>query len=311
MHVEGLQVAGLANWVGGNVNGCQLAGGINLCRYTATGVQMAGLVNVSGTSKALQVAGVGNYTGTFNGLQLAGVANVSEGNNIGWQISSVLNMSEGDITGQAGLGINLARDVSKSQVSLLLNAARNVRRNQFALVNISDTIAGLPIGLFNFVKKGYNRLELSANENMLIQLTAKFGVQRFYNIAQLGARMEPDSRGTISLWTLGYGMGSSSPFGNKALWHIEVVGSHVNERERWTNTLHALGQARTGLSFYPAKRIGLHAFATANGMASKRFTSEAGDWKTDLSRRAIWEQDADGIHYTGWLGFNAGFSVAL
>ncbi len=81
--VEGVQVAGLANWVdagtygqGGDARGVQIAGLGNWTGGSLRGVQIAGLLNVASDATGVQVAGITNVASGTSAVQLA-LANVS------------------------------------------------------------------------------------------------------------------------------------------------------------------------------------------------------------------------------------------
>ena len=80
--------------------------------------------------------------------------------------------------------------LSGSQISAFYNHGRNVRGTQIGLFNYADTLGGVPIGLISFVKTGYHKLEISADEIFHANLAFRTGVSKFYNILSAGIMPE-------------------------------------------------------------------------------------------------------------------------
>ena len=126
------------------------------------GVQLSGITNVAASAEGCQMSGMFNLVsqGDLKGFQIAGIGNSVRGNTDGWQLGGLYNSSDG----RAGLQIagiaNVAGDVSKAQIAGIINiSSGEVKGLQLALINVADTISGTPIGLLNFVRRGYNRVE--------------------------------------------------------------------------------------------------------------------------------------------------------
>lgn len=174
----GIQLAGLANVVGANAfvnltlaeirsryknneeiefnfQGIQVAGMMNYVRDHAGGIQLAGLLNVvGGDLKGIQIAGIGNSSGnstlTYSeGVQLAGLYNVSKRSIGGAQISGLFNYTDGALSGlQLGL-INKAH-LMYGNHTLPPTSAQSL---QVGLLNFSQDMDGIQIGLINFGKR--------------------------------------------------------------------------------------------------------------------------------------------------------------
>lgn len=106
------------------------------------------------------------------------------------------------------------------------------------------------IGLFNFVKYGYNWVDVGVLEGLFVGLGVKFGICKFYNIVQLGLcwdSVECEVDGQIvsvvyMIWGFGYGFGVVLCLGKKSLFNMEVVVMYINEMEVWIIELNLLGQ---------------------------------------------------------------------
>ncbi len=317
--VKGVQVAGLGNTVGGNIIGTQVAGLFNTGTGHLQGVQAAGLFNVAGQTEAVQTAGLFNITyGDFTGIQTAGLFNVSRGKADGMQTAGLFNIANGKTKMQISSLFNIAKDVEIAQVSALLNVGKKVHGLQIALINVADSTSGVPIGLFNFIKKGYNRVEFSAGEALLANFALKLGARSFYNIFHFGARWDDEtvttSNGsdptanteskTYVTWALGYGIGTTIGMGKRALINVEAVAMHVNEQEEWTDKLNMLNQFRLLLDVRTGRRTSLFAGPVGNLMISK--LNREGVIGSSIMPYAQYEETTADTNIKMWVGFNAG-----
>lgn len=319
-NVNGLQMAGLGNTVGGNVVGTQAAGLFNATKGSVQGVQAAGLFNLSGEAKAVQGAGLFNIaSGDFVGVQAAGLFNIAGGKADGVQISSLFNIAGGKTKAQFSSFFNVAKDVEVGQVSTFLNIGRKVSGFQIALINVADSTSGIPIGLLNIIKKGYNRVEISAGEALLANFALKLGARSFYNIFHLGARWDdvtnpsattggtdPASSETITYvtWALGYGIGTTIGFGKRTLLNVEAVTMHVNEQEQWTDELNMLNQFRLLFDVRTGRHTSLFAGPVGNLMVSK--LEREGVIGSMIMPYTQFDETTADTNVKMWVGFNAG-----
>lgn len=314
--VRGVQVAGLGNTVGGKVVGTQVSGLFNVGKGRIQGVQISGLFNTAGAGNALQAAGLFNVAnGDFSGIQLSGLFNVSEGQASGLQLSGLFNTSGGKVKTQLSGIFNVAGDVDYGQVSSLINVGKKVDGFQIALINVADTISGVPLGLLNIIRKGYNRFEMGASEYMYANIGGKFGAHAFYNIVNMGVSWEDRKRilnsaefETITQlsWSIGYGIGTAIPMGSYWLVNMELITSHVNEREMWTNELNQLNQFRLLFSVRTGRSAAFYAGPTANLLVSKLYDSDTGEYGSQLMPYTSYEKVNNNTSLKGWIGFNAG-----
>ena len=215
--MHGVQVAGLVNSVAKDVNGVQVAGLVNLDRGKVNYVQVAGIVNlVKDTVTAVQVGGIANLNGSYTkGFQLAGIYNQSK-NVFGGQLAGIANYGDTVSGGQIAGLVNSARVINGVQISGLVNRARKVNGAQLGFLNFTDSINGIPIGFLSFVKKGYHKVELATDENLLTTLSFRTGVNVFHNMLIGGMQIS----GGRPLWTFGYGLGSAIRLGKK--WYLNM-----------------------------------------------------------------------------------------
>ncbi len=164
--VTGIQLAGFANVLKGKMNGAQVSGFYNMTTENVDGIQLAGFANTTLKDvNLMQVSGFANVGQNVGGIQLAGFANFSKENVGGAQIAGFANIAKNvnvaQISGFANIAYN---EIKGIQVSSFFNYAKHVKGLQLALFNVSDTVSGLSVGFFSFVRKGYHQLELSGNE---------------------------------------------------------------------------------------------------------------------------------------------------
>lgn len=293
--VSGLQFAAFANAHEGEIYGIQAAGLANVNLNYVNGVQVAGLFNRAERMQGFQVATLGNVAGDdFQGIQLSTLFNINDAKTAGAQITSFFNYSRDTVKAQLSNGINIgnrsvgiqfgavniAKKVETAQIGGI-NIGGAVDGIQFGLINIADTVSGAPIGLLNFIKKGYNRIEFAYQPNGLnANLAIKLGTHSFYNILTAGIAVKdpfnrPNASDPVDAWGLGYGIGTTIPFG-KSRWqsNIEVTGMHINEGEFWFSDFNLLTQAKLTLDFRIGRRTSLFVGPQLNAMFSDVFDAE-------------------------------------
>lgn len=244
-NVNGIQLAGVGNIVTGSLTGVQFAGVGNLVGDTLQGLQLAGLFNSTETAYAVQASGLFNRTRSqFAGIQASGGFNYCGYASTGIQLAGLGNLAKGNIRFQSATLFNIADDVEGAQLSLLYNQGKKVHF-QAALINRADSIDGIPLGLLNLIRSGYNRFELAGSETFHTAFALKLGVPAFYNIIFLGTRM-PDKKDekAIPSWGIGYGLGTTISSSFNSRLQLEVLTAHINEQAVWTSTLHQLQQLR-------------------------------------------------------------------
>ncbi|MFK7936670.1 MAG: hypothetical protein AB8G22_24365, partial [Saprospiraceae bacterium] len=167
----------------------------------------------------------------------------------------------------------------------------------------------------NIVKKGYNRVELAYQPSGLqASIALKLGTRYFYNILTTGVTSNnpfnrPIGSDPIDAWGLGYGIGSTIPFG-QSRWqtNIELTAMHINEGEAWLNDLNLLTQAKLTLDFRVGKRTSLFAGPQFNAMFSDLYDLENMTGGSTLAHAPFYETTDLNTQRTTqlWWGWSAG-----
>ena len=184
---SGIQLGGLANIVGANAflntsasdefelrhqdyesndNGIQFAGLLNYVRNHSSGIQFAGVLNVVGQNvSGVQLSGIGNSAGwAAGGLQVAGLYNIAKRSMAGVQLSALFNYTDGQLAGTQIGTINKARMIAGRNSAPptrarglqigLLNFSKEMKGTQVGLINFGGYARGKQIGLINFFGVG-------------------------------------------------------------------------------------------------------------------------------------------------------------
>ena len=152
--IRGVQTAGFYNLSMDSLRGVQAAGFFNMARNRVRGVQAAGFMNISGKElSGVQAAGFMNLCGkSGHGSQFAGFANIATGDMYGLQTAGFLNLSTGSMHGaQLTSGVNITVDTTFTvQVAGIANFARWIKGSQVStLFNIGGKVGGSQLGLVN------------------------------------------------------------------------------------------------------------------------------------------------------------------
>jgi len=220
-HMNGFQVAGFGNTVGGHVLGAQMAGFYNVNGTWAQGFQGSGFVNVAGGDlTGVQMAGFVNVTGNaLEGFQGAGFVNVSGSAKRGFQVAGFGNVVGAGPTHLQGAGFfNVAEEIEGAQLAGFINVAGTVKGFQGAgFLNVCDSIDGVPLAFISVVRKnGYRSFGLTVSEVQYVNLNYKMGVSKLYNIYSFGKPLGPGSR-----WMFGGGLGTEVGLSEKMKLNIE------------------------------------------------------------------------------------------
>jgi hypothetical protein len=338
--VHGIQIAGTFNAVAGSVSGVQLAGMFNANRGPTNGAQIAGVFNFNWgesrylslagmfnfarhTSRAVQVAGIGNLSleqqespqlaGLFNfsardaSAQLAGVYNFAAKNVHGWQGAGVLNFAGKEVTGAQTAGVlNFAgKGINGVQIAGVLNYATRVRGAQLGLINVADSVKGVPIGFLSFVMKGYHKVEVSADEIFYTNVAFRTGVKNFYNIFMAGAK--PSTFGNdATFWAFGYGVGTAPKLSRKLFLNIDVTSQQIaqgNDVQR----LNMINKIFLGVDYQVLRKMSFTAGLTLNGYLTD--TRKEGYWPlfTDYQPHIFYDHTySNDINMKMWIGGKVG-----
>lgn len=277
LDVSYTQIAGLMNFNEGRMRGFQTAGLFNTNRKGMKGLQVAGIVNVNnGRSYGAQVAGIANIqTKQFKGAQISGIANVSK------------------------------RRMKGIQIAPIANYASNLKGMQIGLINVADTLRGVPIGFVSYVRNGYHKLEISADEIFYTNIAFRTGTHKFYNIFTFGIKPESDPNDTdrSTEWTFGYGFGTAPQIFDWLYWNFDLTCNQLNKGE-FTKAINLLNKAYLGLEVQPFDRIGIAFGITLNGYLTKNSYDGYYDIFTDYRPEIIKEHNYNNnTHLTMWWGF--------
>ena len=304
--IRGAQLAGISNILRGSMYGWQVAGISNFTTESVDGVQMAGISNIALKDvNVLQVGGLFNLGQNVEGFQVSGLINTARGSIGGFQIAGLANYAGSVRMGQiSGLGNIAARNVDGFQLGAIFNYAKYVKGGQIGLFNVADSVGGTPIGLISFVRKGYRKIEITAEEVLYGNLTYKMGVRKFYNIFTVGIQQG----GENPIWGVGYGFGGQ--IGQKKLiLNLDLKGTQIFED---------VENQAFNVSFRFTPQLGYHfsrKFAFFIGPALNLHVSDLKDPETNefLTRIApkdwiLWE-DVPGTNtlFQLWVGGTAGF----
>ncbi len=323
--VSWMQLAGFGNIVGGDVYGLQGAGFFNLNGGETKAVQMAGFSNVNyGETRGVQLAGFANVNlSSTHGVQLAGFCNLSNGPGVGVQVAGFGNVQRGEYRGSQFAGFanlntkeihgvqvagfaNIATGkVGGSQVAGFFNYGKQIRGTQLGVVNVADTLGGVPIGLVSYVKRGYHKLELSADEVFYTNLAFRTGVKDFYNIFLAGIKPDP-APDNANVWTFGYGLGTDRKITKRLHFNIDVTSQQINKGS-FTNATNLLNKINAGLDFQISKKFSVYAGATLNGYLTKKYFTDYPTLFTNGQPSIFYDHSiGDDHNLKMWFGWKAG-----
>ncbi len=317
--VRFVQMAGVGNFVGKGMRGLQAAGVFNKTRRM-DGVQLAGVVNaVQEDSRYLQAAGVGNitigkhtgmqYAGTFNlanefdGMQAAGTLNYTAKGH-GVQAAGVFNQAKRMDGVQLAAVVNYVDTIRGGQISAVVNIANYVKGFQVGLVNIADSVDGVPVGLFSYVRKGYHNIELSCDDIFYGNAAFRTGVPLFHSIMFVGMRPNSDPN---PLWTYGLGFGSTLRVKRNFYLDLDVTGQQLLKGDVYLKNS-SLYKTYLGVEQKFSKRFAVAAGGTFNFMV---YDSEDGSSVQALStlvpHTIINKPNGKGYIHQTWLGWKVAF----
>jgi len=301
--VEYFELGGIANINKGDVFGGQVSGFTNINTGKTQGIQLAGFYNqVTNNMDGFQLAGFMNLNmSNMTGLSASGFTNIIKGNADGWLITGFSNVVSGDLTGaQFSAFSNVSKgDVKGVQLAGFVNVAKKVNGVQLAFINVADSVDGVPIGFISVVKHGYHKFEVSANESLYGNVTAKTGVKHFYNIFTAGINPFKDT----FYWSVGYGLGSELSLSPKMNLNIDVTGSHINENQ-WTKALNVLGTFKINVSYKITKGFEFFAGPSYNVFVSD--ISSGDNINNDFIPWYFYNETYDNANVKMYFGFNAG-----
>jgi hypothetical protein len=161
--LEGMQLGYLGAYTKDHSNGLQVGGIYSITRGSFSGLQASGTYgHIQGELEGAQLSGVvGITTGAINGAQFSGVLNLSRDNIDGIQVSGFGNFTRGSLEGaQIGGFINYVKeDLDGAQIAGFINIVEgDATGTQIGIINIGNSLDGMPIGLLNIYKEGITTL---------------------------------------------------------------------------------------------------------------------------------------------------------
>jgi len=323
--VGGLQLAGFGNLVGRSVQGVQGAGLFNINGGVTHAVQLVGFLNLNfGKTRGVQLAGFANTNlNSTHGVQLAGFSNFSKGPSMGTQVAGIGNVQLGDYKGSQFAGFanvntkkingtqlsgfaNIATGhVEGLQASGFFNYGKNVSGVQIALINVADSLTGVPVGLISYVDRGYHKLELSGDEIFFTNVSFRTGVQQFYNIISAGIKPRPGPD-NVTVWTFGYGLGTARKITRSLYFNFDVTSQQINKGS-FTHALSLLNKVHMGLDFQVSRKISIYAGGTLNGYLTEKSFTDYPDLFTDSGPHIFYDNTVGDVYNLKmWFGWKAG-----
>lgn len=306
--VTGAQVAGLFNGVGGDMTGLQVAGLWNGNEGRSSGMQVAGVMNLNAEDAAgFSVAGVSNIaSGDHAPGQVAGVFNVARAP-ASLQIAGVFNAAAAEVTGTQIAGVfNVAgKETKGAQIAGVFNFAPKVSGLQIGLINIADTVSGMPLGFMSLVRKGYHKIEVSADEVFYNNVSFRTGVLAFHNIFTVGAKPSTYAD-EQTIWTFGYGVGSTARISRRLFFDIDITSNQIVAGNS-LKALNLLNKVYLGLDIQLFRKLSLNVGATLNGHVTERGYDAYPELFTDYQPTLWVDRDVGRHHhFSMWLGGKVG-----
>lgn len=259
--------------------------------------ECAGLYNINSEyTKGAQFAGITNISGkSENAYQFAGIANVNSDQKKGGQFAGIANVaSEGKV------------DV---QVSGILNYAKYAG-TQIGLINIADSVSGVPVGLINIVKKnGKQEFELGFSDALNTYLSFKLGTDKFYTIFSGGVNYFDIKNGGTKdpiQYAAGLGFGTDRALKNNFSTQIEVMGYALTEDKSFAKDLNMLTQLKLTAAKELSSGIKFYAGPVFNMTVSQLKNTEGKVIGAGLAPYTLFDNKGEKTNLEAWVGFTFG-----
>lgn len=296
-NTKGLQVAGVGNFNWGFTNGLQLGGIFNLTRKKVNGWQLAGIVNGSASEvKGGQLAGILNIAGSTS-LQAAGIGNFSYRTVHKAQLSGIFNLADTSKFIQVAGILNASRQNNGLQVSGILNVTKNNNGVQIGLVNYADTSKGIPIGLFSFVRKGYHKIELSADELTFANIGFRTGIDKFHNILFAGVNLK-----NPTILTFGYGIGMNWRTNKKLVLNTDLSGQQMHQTSNQNFYYHGLYKLYFGAEYKLNNYFRMGVGPTFNVMLNEKIDPQFANSYNQIAPYSVFTNDGSAYKLSSWVG---------
>ena len=200
--------------------------------------------------------------------------------------------------------MNIATEkVGGAQISAIVNYGKEIKGSQIGLLNLSDTVSGVPIGFLSFVRRGYRKVELSANEILYANLTLKTGVSKLYNIFTGG--LVPND--TIETWSFGYGFGTEGKIGKRFLHSYDLTANWMSEKDKPFGTYNMLTNLRINFAYLLGRRASFYLGPSINCHLSEWKDENTGEFLTRIAPYSMYTTVFGDTQMQVWIGGQAGF----
>jgi hypothetical protein len=308
--VSFLQIAGFGNIVGGDVIGFQASGFFNLNGGETKAAQLTGFTNVNFKDfQGVQAAGLANINlQSADGVKAAGAMNFSNGNSVGVNVAGFANIHRGNFKGPQIAGfanISSRGKLMGTQIAGFVNYGKKVYGTQIGILNIADSLTGVPIGILSIVKHGYHKLELSSDEVFYSNIAFRSGVRQFHNILIAGYRPGSGFRNE-SVWSFGYGLGTARKIFRWMDLNADVTSQQVN-KGRFTEGISSLNKLQVGVDFRLAKKLSIYAGGSLNMYLTKATSTDYPALFTDIQPKVFYDNTFDNnTNMKMWFGGKIG-----
>ncbi len=303
--VYGVQVAGVVNAVSEDVVGTQISGVMNAVKGNVKGVQIAGVINNNDSiTDGIQISGVYQKTHILRGLQIGGLYNHAV-KATGGQISGLLNTVDSATTFLHIAGLyNHAANIKGIQISGLVNTCDTLEGLQIGIFNRANYVKkGLSIGLINYVKNGYHKLEISHNDLGTTSIGYRSGWAPLHMHYFGGVNLvNKDQR----FFQPGMGIASSLPLSKTINFEADanIRNTHrVDDFSSWDFNMH--NQLMLGLSWQPFKKIGIRTGITLNHFWYNNRV-DINNHVASLIDNPVYEKDGPDRNHKMWIGWHVG-----
>ncbi|MFM2395122.1 MAG: hypothetical protein RLZZ546_3105, partial [Bacteroidota bacterium] len=320
---NGLEIAGVYNYADGDVKGLQISGAINRVSGNIIGNQISGLLNaVNGSVSGLQIAGIANLNdSTTNGVQIAGIFQKTLKSE-GLQISGLINKAVEARGVQIGGLINTVDSAKTNlQIAGLYNKASTIEGLQISgMANMVDTLAGIQIGLFNkanyiksgfmigiinYAKNGYHKIELSYNDQGTAAVGYRSGWAPLHFHYFGGINLKSKSNYYLQA---GAGLASAIKLNKRLNLETDLNIRNTYDFKNlsyWKFNMHS--QCLVGLSFQLFKSLGIKTGMTINHFWYDH-TSELYNYIASTIGNEISSKMGENRNQKIWLGWQLGLN---
>ncbi|MCB9196516.1 MAG: hypothetical protein H6598_09855 [Flavobacteriales bacterium] len=276
----------------GGLNGAEFGSILNYNKGNVNGVQFSGVTNFNnGRNMGVLMAGVSNIcTDSTTGLIASGVSNINFHYLKGMQLATT-NFMNGELIG-CQLGI--------------LNYAQKLKGAQIGIINIaSDGESVVPIGLFNFVRNGYNAIELTSGESIFANLSFKMGVKKLYTIYKLGYSTYKNN----PIYSYGLGFGTIISLTEKQFLNLDLSSNNLVYKNDWNSDLNLIGKLDFNYNYKLNNSVSLLIGPSLNSYWTKvKINQDFGTLKIPYSLKI---KEESNIRSSTWIGMNLGIRFNL